>query len=488
VLGLAEKAPVQASLTAEQEAFDPREEKKLAIALWLINSSLTNPDREEILRFAHTDSLEEASKAIYTELDKRGLRKVFEDIEMPLVPIIEKMEERGVLIDKEALATLSKTYHKALTKLEKTIFTLAGEEFNVNSPKQLGVILFDRLGLTIKNQKKTEGGAKSTRESELEKLRDVHPIISHILEYRELQKLLSTYIDTIPTLIGADKRLHTTWSQTGSTTGRMSSQNPNLQNIPNKTDLGRAIRNAFVATSGFLLAAFDYSQIELRIAAFLSGDKKLIEIFKSGRDVHSEVAARVFRVGSREVTPDMRRKAKVINFGILYGMGVNALRQNLGGTREEAQKFYKDYFAEFSGLAVYLDRVKADAARKGYTETLFGRRRYFEGINSPLPYIKAGAERMAINAPIQGTEADILKIAMKNIDDFTKERGIEGDVHPLLQVHDELVYEIREEMAVETARDIEKVMESVVPVSSTAGIILETHVSIGKSWGEMAAP
>ncbi|HEY4478298.1 MAG TPA: DNA polymerase, partial [Candidatus Paceibacterota bacterium] len=399
----------------------PKDElRKTSIALWIINSNLTDPDLEDILNFAKTDDFYTASENIFEELNKRDLKKVYENIEKPIIPIIDKMDEKGVKIDTIFLKELSRVYHIELSKLEKKIWEYAGGEFNVNSPKQLGEILFDKMALTAKGLKKTEGGARSTRESELEKLRDAHPIVPLLFEYRELQKLLSTYIDTIPTLVDDNDRVHAHFIQAGAATGRMASQNPGLQNIPIKTDLGRAIRKAFIAEKGYVLVGLDYSQIELRIAAFLSHDEKLIEIFTKGEDVHTAVASEVFEVPLDKVDKEMRRQAKVINFGILYGMGVNALKQNLGaGTdRATAQKFYNEYFKKFNGLARYLDEVKSDVERKGYTETFFGRRRYFEGINSHIPYVKAMAERMAINAPIQGMNADIVKIAMKRVDDY----------------------------------------------------------------------
>ena len=322
-------------------------------------------------------------------------------------------------------------------------------------------------------------------------MREAHPIVPLILEHRELQKLLSTYIDNIPGLLEADGRLHATFVQTGTTTGRMSSQNPNLQNIPIKSERGRTIRKAFVADKGFKLAAFDYSQIELRIAAILSGDPGLIEIFKSGRDVHTEVAALVFKVPAEKVDKEMRRKAKVINFGILYGMGVNALRQNLSlpgqnVPREEAQLFYDEYFNTFTVLAGYLNKVKAEAERKGYTETLFGRRRYFEGLKSKLPYIRAQAERMAINAPIQGTQADIIKIAMNRIDKYLRSKKQENDVRLLLQVHDELIYEVKDTVA-DTALDaIQNIMQTILKSEETKGVPIITHRATGPNWGDMS--
>ncbi|MDB5259696.1 MAG: polA [Candidatus Taylorbacteria bacterium] len=474
----------------------PEEVKRTGLALWLLDSNLTNPGVEEITNFAQTEDFAKASAIIFSELEKQGLKKLYDTIEMPILPIIERMNARGVKIDRALLAKLSKDYHTQLDRLEKQIHKHAGVEFNINSPKQLGEILFDKLMLTAKGMKKTAGGARSTRESELEKLRDSHPIVSLIFEYREFQKLLSTYIDTIPTLLDEHDRLHSNFIQTGTTTGRMASQSPNLQNIPIRTDLGRAIRGAFIADKkpadgkgAFILGAFDYSQIELRIAAFLSGDEKLIGIFKSGQDVHAAVAAEVFGVPIDKVDREMRRRAKIINFGILYGMGVTALRGNLESegdvkvTRDEAQKFYNEYFAKFSGLAQYLDKVKAEASRKGYTETFFGRRRVFEGINSKLPYIKAMAERMAINAPIQGTNADVVKIAMKRIDDYIEKEGLRDDASLILQVHDELVYEIREAKAEKIAAGIKEIMETVIDPKDIHGIKLMANGTLGDNWG-----
>ena len=461
------------------------EEKELCLALWVVDSNLSNPTLEEVFRFTKTKDIKEARQILEKELEKRGAKKVFEEIEKPLIPIVDAMNARGIKIDKKNLEKLSLEYHKELARLEEAIWRAAGEEFNINSPKVLGGILFEKLGLAGKNQKKTPTGALSTKESELEKLKDKHPIVKMILEYRELAKLLSTYIDAIPPLLDKDSRLHSTFLQAGTTTGRMASNSPNLQNIPNKTALGRAIRHAFVAEKGFRLVSFDYSQIELRIAAILSKDKKLIEIFKSGTDVHAGVAARIFKVEEKDVDKGMRIKAKTINFGILYGMGVNALKTNLGVDRKEAQEFYNEYFKTFHGLSNYLDRVKAEAERRGYTETMFGRRRYFSGFRSPLPYVKAQAERMAINAPIQGTQADLTKLAMKQIDDFIKKNKYEEDVRLLLQVHDELVYEVKDSLVGKVAPEIRKIMEKAFPEKETLGVPITVEAQMGDNWGEM---
>jgi DNA polymerase-1 len=468
----------------QKEEINDQELKETAVALWILHSDITNPALEDILAHTKQRTFKKAKEKVFQELRKENLVSVYETIERPLIPVVDRMNARGITIDLAHLEQLSKEYHADLDQLQKRIFEAAGETFNINSPRQLADILFDKLELKPERQKKTATGQRSTRESELEKLRGKHPVIADILSYRELQKLLSTYIDNIPHMT-KDGRLHATFVQTGTTTGRMSSQNPNLQNIPIKSDLGRRIRKAFVATEGFELVALDYSQIELRIAAFLSGDEKLTAIFKEGGDVHSAVAATVFGVPPEHVDAEMRRRAKVINFGILYGMGVNALQQNLGTSRAEAQQFLNDYFKNFSGLARYMEFTKADASRKGYTETLFGRRRYFEGIRSTLPHIRAQAERMAINAPAQGTQADIIKIAMVRADEYFKEMGLEQDAYLLLQVHDELVYEIKKEKCREVAFHVKKIMESVVSMADTGGVPIVADAKRGINWGEM---
>ena len=469
----------------ERESFDNNELKKTAIALWLLKSDITNPTPEDILQFANTKTLEDAKKKILSEIEKSKLKKVYNDIELPLIPIIEKMKKRGVEIDFNYLKKLSDDYHKKLADLEEKIYKYAGAKFNINSPKQLSEILFDKLELIVKNHKKTGGGARSTRESELEKMKDLHPIIDKIFAYRELQKLLSTYIDNIPLLLDKDGRLRAEFLQTGTTTGRMSSQNPNLQNIPVRTELGRNIRKAFVAAKGFKLVALDYSQIELRVAAFLSRDEKLIENFKNGGDIHTKVASEIFDAPIDMVDDEMRREAKVINFGIQYGMGVGALAQNLKTNRAEAQKYLNEYFKIFSGLAHYIREIKLDAAKNGYTQTFFGRRRYFEGINSSIPYIKAMAERMAINAPIQGTQSDIIKIAMSRIDRYLVENNLENEAFLLLQAHDELIYEIKDDKIEDISKNIKNIMESVIKPEEIYGIKLLTDVSVGDNWGEM---
>lgn len=458
------------------------------VMLWLLASDFTNPSLEDIYARAKTDDFEKAYAALEAELAKAGrVREVYEEIERPLIPIVEEMQRHGVLVDPAILAALAAKYRAELAALEKKIHALAGREFNISSPKQLGAVLFDELGLKPERQKKTAGGQRSTRESELEKLADQSPIIGIILEYREVKKLLSTYIENLPPLLDGGHRLHARFLQAGTTTGRMASADPNLQNIPLHSERGRAIRRAFVAPKGFELVGLDYSQIELRLAAILSGDEKLIAIFKSGRDVHAEVAAMVFGAAPAAVDADMRRKAKVINFGILYGMGANALKQQLGSTTAEAHRFLDDYFHTFKTLAEYLEKTKGFARKHGYTETLFGRRRQFPEMKSPLPYVRAQAERMAINAPLQGTQADLIKKAMVEIDRFLEEAGAREDAHLLLQVHDELVYEVRAARRAELAPRIKEIMERALPERAARGVPVLAQMKTGKNWGEMKA-
>ncbi len=449
---------------------------KAAIAVSVLDSTNTEPSLDDILREGKSQDFNEALKNLENEIAERELTFVYEKIELPLSPVLRGMETRGIKVDKLFLATLSKEYTSELQKIAKRVYKHAGAEFNISSPKQLGEVLFDRLGLMAK--KKTAGGQRSTKESELQKLSGEHPIIEDILSYRELSKLLGTYIDTLPTLLDKYDRVHTRYVQIGAATGRMASLDPNLQNIPIKTELGRAIRKAFVAQEGYKLVSFDYSQIELRLAAILSGDKALIEIFKEGRDVHTEVAARVFGVRADGVDYEQRRRAKVINFGILYGMGVTALQQSLGTNRKDAQEFYNQYFEAFPRLAAYLDEVKGQAARVGYTQTFFGRRRYMDGIHSAIPYVRAAAERMAINAPLQGTSADIIKLAMIEID-----KQVPGTL--LLQVHDELVLEILEAKVGEYTPILQKIMESVLDTKKTKGVPITVEGKVGQNWGEM---
>ncbi len=483
---------MEAAMSMDQASSGATDEEvqEAAILLWLLESDRTNASFDDVVDYGRSyfglADFKEILDKLRDEAKRKEVYNVYENIEQPLMTVLREVNETGVILDKAYLKKLSIKLHKELSGLEETIWGEAGEEFNINSPKQMGEVLYDKLELKPKNQKKTATGQRSTRESELEKMKDDHPIIPAILRYRELQKLLSTYIDNLPDMVDKDGRLRTTFIQTGAATGRMASQNPNLQNIPIRSEEGRAVRGGFVAAEGNVLVAIDYSQIELRIAAILSDDKGLIEIFKNGEDVHAGVASRVFNVPAEEVTGNMRRHAKVINFGILYGMGVNALRANLGeeATREEAQEFLNAYFNTFTRLAEYLEETKEYARQHGYTETMFGRRRQFPGISSGAPFIRAAAERMAINAPVQGTAADIMRIAMIDVQNYIKENKLEKDVKMLLQVHDELVFEINEKKVDEVVPEIEKIMEDVLTVrkQDDKGVPILAEVKIGKDW------
>lgn len=467
---------------------DPLLLRKAEIGLWLIDSDKTTPSPEDVSEYTGETDAAKAYLVIEKELKQSGIFHVFEQIELPLVPIIERAQAKGVMIDVPYLAELSGEYHKKLSQAEKEIYMHAGEEFNINSPKQLGVVLFDKLNLTAKGLKKTEGGARSTRESELEKLRDAHPIISAILVYREYQKLLSTYIDNIPQMVDSESRVHTTFHQDGAATGRFSSTNPGLQNIPVREGLGEVIRDAFIAPKGKILVSFDYSQIEMRVLAMLSGDSGLAEIFRSGSDIHTSVASRVFKIEPDSVTKEMRRKAKVINFGIIYGMGVSALKQNLGSTREEAQEFYDQYFITFPAIALYFENVKKEATKKGYTETLFGRRRMFPNLRSKIPFMKAMAERMAMNAPLQGTAADFIKIAMIRSDEAIHSAKLEKQIELILQVHDELIFEVSDDETIlkKAEEIIVKAMTGVAVGTKGESIPLTVDMAKGKRWGSLA--
>jgi len=420
------------------------------------------------------NSLEEKLKSL-------NLVKVFEDIEMPLLPVLAEMESNGISVDTDILADLLKSSNKELNKLEKNIYKFAGQEFNINSPQQLSEILFVKLG--IKGRvRKTAGGALSTAAPELEKLREGNPIIDSLLEYRELQKLKTTYIEPFPALVDSeDHRVHTTYNQTGAGTGRLSSENPNLQNIPIKTELGQEFRKAFVAANDYTLVSCDYSQIELRIAAHIAGDSKMIDVFRRGEDIHTATASEVFGVSLENVDKEMRRQAKALNFGILFGMGSVGFARATGVTTQRAREFITKYFNDFPGIAKYMNNMKEKAHRDGYVETILGRRRPIADIYSTMPQVQAQAERMAINHPIQGTEADIMKLAMIAVFNYINKNFEKNDARLLLQVHDELVFEIKDNLFKKVSPELKKIMESVHKLD----VPLVVDVKCGKNWQEM---
>jgi DNA polymerase-1 len=388
------------------------------------------------------------------------------------------MQHVGITLDVAKLQAMSDDLHKQVTALETKIHDLAGVTFNIASPKQLGDVLYEKMGLGSKI-KKTKTGQKSTNVSELEKIQDEHEIVPLILEYREVTKLLSTYVDLLPSFVQKDGRIHAHYIQTGAGTGRFACEDPNLQNLPVKSELGQKVRGAFIAGKGKVLLSCDYAQIDLRAAAILSQDEHLVEIFKKGIDVHTGTAARVFGVDEKDVTSDMRRKAKAINFGILYGKGVTALKEGMGVERKEAQEFFDQYKATFVRLMEYLEEVKASAWKYGYTQTLLGRRTHIPLLKSPLPFLRAQGERMAMNAPIQGTSADIVKLAMIDATEYIKKHGLQGKVDLLLQIHDELIFEIQEDLGDTVASDLVGILESVLARRNLSTLPLVVSKSLG---------
>lgn len=413
------------------------------------------------------------------ELAKAGLDQLFRDIEMPLVPVLAGMEEAGIKVDTRVLSQIKRAAALRLAVLEKQIHEQAGEEFNIASPQQLKVVLFEKLKISSEGIGKTKTGL-STAAMELEKIKGVHPIIELIIEHRELSKLISTYLDALPELIDRKtNRLHTSFNQTVTATGRLSSSEPNLQNIPVRTELGREVRRAFVAEKGAQLVSADYSQIELRIVASLSQDKTMLDIFRRHEDIHTATAATIHGVAPDHVTPEMRYAAKEVNFGVMYGMGPWGLAARTGLSREEAQEFIAKYFQAFSAVKEYLEQTKVIAKSLGYVETLFGRRRYLPEIKSGVAQVRAAAERMAINMPIQGTAADLMKLAMIRVYQGLEAFGAE--VKLVLQVHDELVLEVPVNKIKKVAMFVKEEMETVVKLKAP----IEVHLKVGENWGKM---
>lgn len=436
------------------------------------NSQLTNKqDRLTDIKNAYKDKI--LSKKAY-------------QLEIDLAPVLEAMETSGIKLDIDFLKVLSKKINTKLQELENKIYKLSGVKFNINSSQQLSEILFKKLNISIDGLRKTPGGVISTAAPELQKLRGKHKIIDLILDYRELMKLKTTYVDTLPNLVDDKSRVHTTYHQLGTATGRLSSSDPNLQNIPIRTGWGGEIRKAFVADNGYKLISADYSQIELRIAACLAKDKKMLGAFKNNQDIHKTTAAEVNNVSLEKVTDKMRFEAKALNFGVLYGMSVNGFSEAAGISHDRAKKFIDEYMRDFKGIAKYVEKTKKEAKKKGYVETILGRRRYLPQINSSDFLLRRASERMAINMPIQGTAADIMKVAMVNL-----VKKLPPEAKLLLQVHDELVLEVKEDKIEETAKIVEDVMENVLnqlifkEVKSLFKIPLKADIKVGDNWGEI---
>lgn len=417
-----------------------------------------------------------------TMLDRRlldeGMKKLADEVEMPLIPVLFTMEKDGFAVDSNHLATLSKKFDDRLQELTKSIHQDAGREFNINSPSQLADVLFVDLAIPTKGIKKTKSGF-STAAPELEKIVDLHGIVNKISEYRELAKLKGTYADTLPKLVQADGRIHARFNQCVAATGRLSGSDPNLQNIPIRSDLGREIRKAFVAAPGCVLLSADYSQIELRLAASIAKDEPFIRAFNDGADIHKRTAAEMWEIDEKDVTKEQRYAAKAINFGILYGIGPRALAKSANVKFEEAREFIDRYFVAHPGIRSYIDATKLQVHTDGYVTSLFGRRRYLPDANSGMPQLVAAAERMAVNMPLQATQADIIKMAMNAVAEYLRTSRLNARM--IAQVHDELVFEVKKTDAEELGKHVRSIMASIAEFD----VPLVVDVDTADSWGDM---
>ncbi len=485
ILHILDDLGIDLSGVLRQRCFDTR------VAAYLLASG----DREfayaDVVRsslgvsFADDASAQEMIGALLplaTVLDRRlsdeGMKKLADDVEMPLISVLFTMEKNGFAVDSDHLGTLSKKFDDRLQELTKSIYADAGREFNINSPSQLADVLFVDLAVPTKGIKKTKSGF-STAAPELEKIAEVHPIVNRISEYRELAKLKGTYADALPRLVQADGRIHARFNQCVAATGRLSGSDPNLQNIPIRSDLGREIRKAFVAAPDCVLLSADYSQIELRLAASIAKDRSFIEAFKDGADIHKRTAAEMWGIDEKDVTKEQRYAAKAINFGILYGIGARALAKSANVRFEEAKEFIDRYFVVHPGIRSYLDATKLQVHADGFVTSLFGRRRYLPDVNSGMPQLVASAERMAINMPIQATQADIIKMAMNAVAEYLQSSKL--DARMIAQVHDELVFEVKKSDAEELGKHVRSIMGSIAEFD----VPLVVDVDTADSWGDM---
>jgi len=464
----------------------------IKILVWLLDTERKNYKLSSIGKFFLGQEIDDSFSGclakliplweiIKNRIAALGIDNVWENEEKPLIPVISSMEKNGILVDENWLKKLTKKAEKEIDDLEGKIYELSGKKFNINSPKQLSEILFEELKIPSLNLKKTATKKISTNADELLKIKDNNPIIPLIIECRGITKLKNSFLDTLPNFINPEtNRIHATWNQTGTTTGRLSSEKPNLQNIPQKGDWGKQIRKAFIAEKSFSLISLDYSQIELRLAAHLSGDIKMIEAFNQGKDIHKITAAYINNVPEDKVSPSMRQKAKILNFGIIYGMGNKAFAQSAGISLDEAKSFREEYFSNFSGLKNYLDFSLENAKKLGYAETIFGRKRFLPLLGG-FGRMARGQERIAVNMPIQGLAADIIKIAMVKIQEFIKEKHMQEDVITLIQIHDELILEVKSEIIKEVVSLFKNIMENAAKLK----VPLKAEVKIGNKWGEM---
>ena len=441
--------------------------------------TMRDVDVQKVVEYAGEDAdiTLQLKETFAPRLQKDSLYKLFDQVEMPLVQVLADMELEGITIDTNALAELSETLDVDMKQVQQEVYDMAGETFNIGSPKQLGEVLFDKLNLDT-NAKKTKTGQYATGEEILSKMEAEHEIARKILDYRELIKLKNTYVDALPLLISKrDGRIHTSFNQAVASTGRLSSTNPNLQNIPIRTPRGQEIRKAFVPRGPeFLIMSADYSQIELRIMAAFSGDQTMLEAFNNDVDIHTQTASKVFHVGLDEVSGEMRRKAKTINFGIIYGISSFGLGQRLKISRKEAGQIIEEYFAGFPAVKDYIDQCIEKARGFGYAETILGRRRYLRDINSRNQTDRMFAERNAVNAPIQGSAADMLKIAMIKVHQFMQQERLKSKM--ILTVHDELVFDAHRDEIEFLSQHVDDIMRNAIPM----GVKMETGIGTGENW------
>jgi DNA polymerase-1 len=464
----------------------------IAILAWLIDSERKNYNLESLTRFFFKEKTLSApedylgqflnlAEAIKIKVSSLSLDHIWETIEKPLLPILAQMEISGIFVNKQILKHLQEEAEKEIKVLENKIYQLAQKTFNINSYQQLAEVLFKDLQLDVSTLKKTRTGKFSTDVFELTKIKDSHSIIPLIIDYRQLEKLKTAFLDPLPQFINQKtQRIHTIWKQTGTATGRLSSEAPNLQNIPSKGEWGKKIRKAFEAAPDFSFLSLDYSQIELRIASHLSLDPKMLAAFQEDKDIHTLTASLINNIEEEKVTPAMRQLAKILNFGIIYGMGAKALSETAGISLKEARKFKEEYFHDFSGLKNYLEHSLEQAKKLGYVETLFGRKRFLPLIGS-LGQIGRQEERIAMNMPIQGLAADIIKLSMIKISDFIKSQNLDDEVRLILQIHDELILEVKSAIIKEIAPQLKVIMEQVVDWE----VPLKAEITIGKNWGEL---
>ena len=464
----------------------------IAILAWLIDSERKNYNLESLTRFFFKEKTLSApedylgqflnlAEAIKIKVSSLSLDHIWETIEKPLLPILAQMEISGIFVNKQILKHLQEEAEKEIKVLENKIYQLAQKTFNINSYQQLAEVLFKDLQLDVSTLKKTRTGKFSTDVFELTKIKDSHSIIPLIIDYRQLEKLKTAFLDPLPQFINEKtQRIHTIWKQTGTATGRLSSEAPNLQNIPSKGEWGKKIRKAFEAAPDFSFLSLDYSQIELRIASHLSLDPKMLAAFQEDKDIHTLTASLINNIEEEKVTPAMRQLAKILNFGIIYGMGAKALSETAGISLKEARKFKEEYFHDFSGLKNYLEHSLEQAKKLGYVETLFGRKRFLPLIGS-LGQIGRQEERIAMNMPIQGLAADIIKLSMIKISDFIKSQNLDDEVRLILQIHDELILEVKSAIIKEIAPQLKVIMEQVMDWE----VPLKAEITIGKNWGEL---